>query len=134
MEKNSNNDLESQVLETVHSMLQRYQEIEATAEQMQAMQREGQPIDDKMLELVAQRVEVEAIEQRSLPLRESFREAGKSSPAVNDATEQLKSTIQSLMVRIADLETTARDCYEKLVPRVDEKVRMNQMKNAYGGR
>lgn len=134
MEKNSNNDLESQVLETVHSMLQRYQEIEATAEQMQAMQREGQSIDDKMLELVAQRVEVEAIEQRSLPLRESFREAGKSSPAVNDATEQLKSTIQSLMVRIADLETTARDCYEKLVPRVDEKVRMNQMKNAYGGR
>jgi len=125
--------LESQVVGTLKDMLARYQRIDLLAEEMLQKQGQGKPINDELDVLQHQREELIGIENNSRPAKEAYREShSTASQPVKQLTEQTTALIQKLVIKIAKLEDSTRESYQRLIPEIDKNLRGTQMKQAYG--
>lgn len=75
---------------------------------------------------------IKQTEETLRPLREEFRAANATVPAVLQIpTEQTIELVKGLMPKLAQLEKQTLDSAKRLFPKIQESVRAVQMQNAY---
>ena len=126
-------DLEPQVLGTLKRMVTKYQRLDELTQQMLVQQSQGKPIETELDAMHREREELIKIENEARPVNEAYRNSRpNASEAVRQLTDQIASLIQSVIEKVGKLEDSARDSYRQLIPEIDQNVRGNQMKQAYG--
>ena len=96
-------------------------------------QGQGKPINDELYVLQQQREQLIEIENNSRPVKEAYRGSRTTaSQPVKQLTEQTTAVIQKLVTKIAKLEDSTRESYQRLIPEIDKNLRGTQMKQAYG--
>lgn len=125
--------LEDQVVENLKMMLTRYQRIDRLADDMLAKQRRGEGLENDMQTLQCEREAMQELEQQIRPINDSYRESNRhASEAVKLLSTQTTTLVQALIEKIAQLEASARQAYQRLVPEINQNLRGQQMKQAYG--
>lgn len=126
-------DLESIVVNNLEFMLLRYRKIDALADQMLACQDRGNAIQEDLQTLQRERETIQKFELESRPINEAYRNSRENaSDTVAKLTEQTATLVQSLISKIARLEQAAKDSYQRLFPQINQNLRGQQMKQAYG--
>jgi hypothetical protein len=126
--------LENQVIESLQLMQSNYQRIDDLTLQMLDKQARGTSIQDDMDTLKAELEGLNQIQQRTQSARDAYRSSQPTaSVAVNALIEQTGNMIQNVLLKIAKLEDSAKQSQRRLIPEIDQAVRGNQMKQAYGG-
>ena len=125
--------IEQQVVEHLQLLLGQYQQMDRLADEMVDRRQQAQSIDAQLDQLRAGREQISAIESSATEIMQHYRETREhASPTVNGLTEETKQLIKKLMLKVANLEQSARQSYHQLIPQIDRGVRGNQMKQAYG--
>jgi hypothetical protein len=130
---NNQSELESQVICSLEQMLTRYSQLDQLTQKMLAKHQQGQAIETEIEEMNQQRSELMLLEQESVLINDAYRNSREhASEAVKKLTEQTAVLIAGVIEAIAQLETAARQSYERLTPQINQNVKGNQMKQAYG--
>ncbi len=125
--------LERQVTDHLQSLLQQYLHMDSLANEMLHLQRQSKPIDGHMDLLRSSRDHIMEVENNAAGIMQQYRESrATASLAVGQLIEQARQQIEKLMLKIASLERSAQESYQQLMPEIDQGVRGNQMKQAYG--
>jgi hypothetical protein len=129
----NSNDLEPLVVAALKSMLQKYQQIDALADQMLDHDLSTELLDAKTLQLKLEREAIEKLENESRALNQQYRASREhASPVVQQLTESLASLMQRFLMKISALEKKAKATCEHFLPQIHAGVRAVEMKKAYG--
>ncbi len=126
-------ELESQVIDALEQMRNRYQQLDNLTQAMMAKHNEGQPFVSEIERMNQQRAELMELEKTSAPLNDAYRASRPhASKQVRQLIQRTATLIEQVIATIANLETVARQSYERLTPQINRSVKGNQMKQAYG--
>jgi hypothetical protein len=126
-------ELESQLIGALEIMFARYERINALADQMLAKQQRGQPIQQELQTLQQERESLQELERQVKPTHEAYRKTrATASDAVKLLTDRTAGLVKELIGKIAKLEDSARESFQRLSPEVNQSLRGQQMKQAYG--
>lgn len=125
--------LESQVVENFQLILTEYRRMDHLADRMLNLQAQGKTIETEMQSLHQNREALERIQAQAKPMQQAYRiSQANASESVKQLSQVTTSLIQSLIKKVAMLEESTRESYRRLTPEIDQNVRGNQMKSAYG--
>jgi len=126
-------ELETVVTQSLEEMLERYQQLDGLTELMMNKHQQNQTIDEEIGQLNQMRSELMELEENSKPINEAYRSSRRhASQQVQHLTTQTAALIEKVIASIAELESAARVSYERLTPQINQNVKGNQMKQAYG--
>lgn len=129
----NDNDLEQQVQNVLAALLTRYQQLDQLADVMLDKQARQQDFRQELLQVEAVRSEIKTEEGQSTDLRNRYISSREhASPKVQELTRTASELLVVVMKKIEQLEAHTQEAFQKLVPQVNENVRANQMKQAYG--
>jgi len=132
MENEAQTQLESQVVDCFQLMLSKYQQLSELIDPMVVKQDQGQSIHLEMDALQSLRDELALLHQRAAILQKEYKASREhSSSTVNQLTDQTTRLIKSLVGKVNTLEQYAKESHRRLIPAIDENVRILQMKQAY---
>ena len=87
-----------------------------------------------MKQLNQGKCELQEIEEQSRAIKEQYRSTQpQASEAISSLTKQTAELLLGTIQKIDSLESHTREAHRKLVPSIDQGVRVNQMQKAYGG-
>jgi uncharacterized protein Yka (UPF0111/DUF47 family) len=128
-----NDPLEQQVLTSLEEIQARYQQLNSLADKILQQDTAISMMDDAMLDMKQQRESLERLTTAAQPLNNQYRATREhASPAVKRLTQSVGELMQSLLMKISNLERNAQSIHNNLLPKVHDGVRAVQMKNAYG--
>lgn len=127
------NELEQQVQTVLKNLLGRYQQLDELADAMLGKQADQQEFGEELLKVDAVKVEIKQVEEQTAEIRNRYIASRKhSSEEVQELTRKAGELLIIVMKKIEQLETHTQEAFQRLVPQVNENVRANQMKQAYG--
>lgn len=133
MNPSSDASLEKRIIESLNQMAKQYRSLNLLADGMLDKQSQQQSIDDDMKALQSARESLVELEQSSRHDQEEYRRTrAHASEQVKQLTGQTAASIQSLVVKIAELEKNTQESYDRLLPEINQMVRGHQMQRAYG--
>ena len=119
-------------IEILQQVLNNYQSFDQKVDELLAKQSAGVGLDQQLASLTVIRNEIEAIQDRARDLPDFQKGSGDAeSSHANRIVDQTKDLIQNLLQKVAALEGSAKDSYQRLVPDINQTVRGKQMKQAY---
>ena len=125
-------ELETQVVQTLEQLLQKYQQIDQLADKMLVDNTPIEYMDEKMVLINQQRESAAKLMTHSQSLRDQYLNSNKqASPRVRQLTNMIGNLMQNLLMKISKLEKLAKESGAQLVPQIQQGVRAAQMKNAY---
>ncbi len=125
--------LEQQVLNLLQEMHQRYEAANQTAHQLLVNPLSAEELEAASLKLQTETESFAKLDSESQPIRQAYRASREhASEAVSQATHGLSRSMQSLLMKLNQLEQRALNARSVLLPKINEGVRAVQMKNAYG--
>lgn len=128
-----NDSLEQQVIMALEKLHSKYQRLELLADQILDQSTPVSELDVTMIEMKQQRTEIESLNQQNRSLNEQYQSSRPhASPIVKALTDKIASLMQRLLMKINQLERSAKSVHNKLLPQIHDGVRAVQMKNAYG--
>ena len=126
-------NLETQVFQSLELMWQKYQQLDALADQILVNGDSAEAMEATTMQLKTERESLEKLETDSRLIKEEYRRTRPhASEDVNRITEKLAMLMQRFLMKISKLETQAQRSRESLKPLIHDGVRAVQMKNAYG--
>lgn len=132
MQSSDSDQLESQVVASLSSILQKYQDMDRLTDSMLAAEEPISTLDENMIRLKNGREEIEQLQLKNSPLNQQYRTSrAHASENVKQLTTQIAGLIQGLLLKISNLERISKSSCEQLMPQIHDGVRAIQMKNAY---
>ena len=132
--KNNSVQLEQQVEQSIRQLLEKYKGLDCLADEMLRRQANSESIEGQMKQLNQGKSEIQEIEEQSRGVKEQYRHSQpQASEAISNLTKQTAELLLGTIKKIDALESHARKAHQKLVPSIDQGVRVNQMQKAYGG-
>lgn len=132
--KNNAVQLEQLVEQAIAQLLEKYQHLDRLADEMLRRQANSESIEEQMKRLNQGKIEIQEIEEKSRSIKEQYRDTRpQASEAIASLTKQTAELLLGTIKKIDSLELQAREAHRKLVPSIDQGVRVNQMQKAYGG-
>ncbi|MDA7870651.1 hypothetical protein N9B12_00200 [bacterium] len=132
--KNNSAQLEQLVEQAIEQLLEKYKNLDCLADEMLRRQANSESIEEQMKRLNQGKREIQEIEEQSRGLKEEYRNTQpRASAAIASLTKQTAELLLGTIKKIDSLESQAREAHRKLVPSIDQSVRVNQMQKAYGG-
>ena len=132
--KNNSAQLEQLVEQAIEQLLEKYKNLDCLADEMLRRQANSESIEEQMKRLNQGKRESQEIEEQSRGLKEEYRNTQpRASAAIASLTKQTAELLLGTIKKIDSLESQAREAHRKLVPSIDQSVRVNQMQKAYGG-
>ena len=132
--KNNTAQLEQQVEQAIKQLLEKYKKLDSLADEMLTRQAKSESIEEQMKQLNQGKSEIQEIEEQSRAIKEQSRSTQpQASEAISSLTKQTAELLLGTIKKIDSLESHTREAHRKLVPSIDQGVRVNQMQKAYGG-
>ena len=132
--KNDSVELEQQVVQAMRQLLEKYKKLDSLADEMLSRQANSDSIEEQMKQLNQGKSEIQAIEEHSRAIKEQYRSTqSQASEAISSLTKQTAELLLGTIKKIDSLESHTREAHRKLIPSIDQGVRVNQMQKAYGG-
>ena len=127
------NDLELQVQTALQMLHERYQQLDQLADVMLDKQAKQQEFGAELRQIEVVKSEIKEVEDQTAEIRNQYIGSRKhASTKVQELTRNASELLIEVMKKIEKLETLTQEAFQRLVPQVDENVRANQMKQAYG--
>lgn len=127
------NKLELQVQNALQMLFERYTELDRLADVMLEKQAQQQEFSQELRQIEVVKSDIKAVEDQTAEIRDQYISSREhASPKVQELTRSASEVLVKVMKKIEKLETLTQEAFQRLVPQVDENVRANQMKQAYG--
>ena len=127
------NELESQVQVVLQNLFQRYQQLDQLADVMLEKQAQQKEFAEELRRVEGVKAEIKAVEDQTAGIRDRYISSRKhASKDVQELTRKASELLIVVMKKIEQLEAHTQEAFQRLVPQVNESVRANQMKQAYG--
>lgn len=126
-------ELEQHVQGAIRSLHERYLQLDKIADVMVEKQARQLDFTGELRDVSQVKEDIRSIETQTAPLRKAYRDSREhSSETVSELTKVASQLLLNVMAKIENLEQQTQLAFQKLAPQVDENVRVNQMKQAYG--
>ncbi len=126
-------ELELQVQSAIRLLHQRYQQLDDITDVMMEKQAKQLAYTAELRNVEQVKEDIRTIEDQSAPIRKAYIDSRKhASNVVSELTQKAGALLIRVMGKIENLERHTQEAFSKLAPQVDESVRVNQMRQAYG--
>ena len=122
------------VVQLLNCMIDRYREIESSVERILALDPAHPETQRELRRVDSQRLAIQSHQKDYRRLYAFCSDRQISSPKTKQLSQELRSLVEQLISKFADLEERTKVCKQKLLPAVNENVRVARMKSAYNRR